>query len=96
MSCAQRFFFTTLLLCIAHLSFSQDRCATVHYEEQRHLKNPKKESNQQFEEWMRQKITLRTMEAGRTQETQATYVIPVVVHIINNGEAIGKIGRAHV
>ena len=89
MSCVQRFFFTTLLLCIAHLSFCQDRCATVHYEEQRHLKNPKKESNQQFEEWMRQKITLRTMEAGRTQETQATYVIPVVVHIINNGEAIG-------
>jgi len=89
MSCVQRFFFTTLLFCIAHLSFSQDRCATVYYEELLHLKNPKKESSQQFENWMRQKVTLRTLEAGRTQETQATYVIPVIVHIIHNGEAIG-------
>jgi len=90
MSCAQRILFTTLLSFVFHFTFSQDRCSTVKYEEQRKLKNPNKESPQQFEEWMRQKSALRRMTTGRTQETQATAVIPVVVHIIHNGEAVGS------
>jgi len=85
----QGILFSTLLLLITYNSFSQDRCATVRYEEQRHLKNPKKESTQQFEEWLKQRMELRTMEAKRTQDTKATYVIPIVVHIIHNGEAEG-------
>jgi len=89
MSCVQRILFTTLFCCITYLSFSQDRCSTVQYEAFLKLKNPKKESTQQFEDWMRQRMSLRTLNAGRTQETQATYVIPVVVHIIHNGEAEG-------
>ncbi len=90
MSCAQRtLFFTTLLLLPSFISFSQDRCATVQYEEQLKFKNPKKESTQQFEDWMKQRLPLRPMKSGRTQETQATYLIPVVVHIIHNGEPEG-------
>ncbi len=90
MRCPQEILFSTLLLFITHLSFAQDRCATVHYEEQRNLRNPKKETTQQFEEWLKQKIELRPMETKRTQDTKATYVIPVVVHIIHNGEAVGN------
>jgi len=90
MSCAQRtLFFTTLLLLPSFISYSQDRCATVQYEEQLKFKNPKKESTQQFEDWMNQRVALRPLKSGRTQETQATYLIPVVVHIIHNGEAEG-------
>ncbi len=89
MSCALRIIFTTLLISLFNLSFSQDRCATVHYEELRNLKNPKKESTQQFEDWLKQKITIRPMQAQRTQQTQATYVIPIVVHVIHNGEPEG-------
>jgi len=89
MSCAQRFLLTTLFTFIFHFTFAQDRCSTVKYEEQRKLKNPRKESSEQFEEWMRQKAAQRKMMSGRTQQTQATSVIPVVVHIIHNGEAIG-------
>lgn len=89
MRCAQRFLLTTLLFCIAHISIAQDRCATVYYEELRKLKNPKKETTQQFEDWLRQKMAVRTMDARRNQETQATYVIPVVVHVIHNGETEG-------
>lgn len=89
MSCAQRIIFTTLFFLLAHLSFSQDRCSTIQYEEQRKVKNPKKESTQQFEEWIRNRSIQRTMETGRTQDTKATIVIPIVVHIIHNGEAVG-------
>lgn len=89
MSCAQRILFTTLLLLMTHLSFSQEKCATVQYEKLRELKNPKKETTQQFEEWLSQRLPLQKMEAGRSQRTQANYTIPVVVHIIHNGEAEG-------
>ncbi len=89
MSCAQRILFTTLLYFIAHISIAQDRCATVKYEELRNLNNPKKETTQQFEDWIRQKVALRPMETRRTQQTQATYEVPIVVHIIHNGEAEG-------
>jgi hypothetical protein len=90
MSCAPRsLFITTLLLLLSFSSFSQDRCATVLYEEQLKLKNPRKESTQQFEDWMKQRVALRPKSFARTQETQATNLIPVVVHIIHNGEAVG-------
>ncbi len=90
MSCAQRtLFITTLLFLLPYHSFSQDRCATVQYDEQLKFKNPKKESTQQFENWMKQRVALRPLKTGRTQETQAAYLIPVVVHIIHNGEATG-------
>ena len=89
MSCAHRILFTTLLYSIAQICIAQDRCATVKYEELRNLNNPKKETTQQFENWIRQKVTLRPMEARRTEETQSTYEVPVVIHIIHNGEAEG-------
>lgn len=89
MSFAQRFFLTTFFCSLSPILFAQDRCATVKYEELRKLQNPKKETKQQFEDWLKQKSLLKPMEANRTQQTQATYVIPVVVHIIHNGEAIG-------
>lgn len=90
MSCAQRILFiTTLFLFKSFFSLSQDRCATVQYEELLKLKNPKKESTAQFEDWLKQHVVSRPLKSGRTQETQATYLIPVVVHVIHNGEAVG-------
>ena len=89
MSCALRaLFITTLLSTLVTISFSQDRCATVQYEEQRKLKNPNKETTEQFEDWIKN-MKPRLLKDKRTQDTQATYVIPVVVHIIHNGEAEG-------
>ena len=89
MSCAHRILFTTLLVSIAYISTAQDRCSTVKYEELRDIKNPKNETTQHFENWINQHAALRAMEIKRTQETQATYLIPIVVHIIHNGEAEG-------
>jgi hypothetical protein len=90
MSCAHRSLpITTLLILLFSYSFAQDRCATVQYEEQLKFKNPKKETTRQFEDWIRQRVAMRPFQSGRTLETQATYKIPVVVHVIHNGEAEG-------
>src|SRR5690606_31593797 len=49
------------------------------------LKNPLLENKSQFENWIQQR-SLQSEKKSRTGRTQATYRIPVVVHIIHNGE----------
>lgn len=80
----------SILLAIApHLAFSQDRCGTVEYTESLKKQNNLFEKDDQFEKWLLQRQKER---AGRVsaQRTKATYQVPVVVHIIHNGEAIGS------
>lgn len=74
----------TLWLC-SFLVFSQDRCGSVQYHSKRILKNPLIENKSQFENWIQQR-SLQSEKKSRTGRTQATYRIPVVVHIIHNGE----------
>jgi hypothetical protein len=69
-------------------SFSQERCGTTEYEKSRN-KNQQKESTDQFEKWMSSKLSRRSKIPFSVQATQTTYSIPVVVHIIHNGEPIG-------
>ena len=67
-------------------SFGQRTCATdLIYNET--YSNPQKK--QAFENWLRDKLNNRKAveESSRTQET--TYQIPVVVHVIHNGEPEG-------
>ncbi len=75
-----------LALCIP--SFSQERCGTTHIEK-RLTKNQQKETTDQFEKWMSSKLSRSSKAPFRVQSTQTTYSIPVVVHIIHNGEPIG-------
>jgi hypothetical protein len=83
-------FISALLISALSITHAQERCGTVKYEELRQLKNPKLEKTQQFENWLSNKISQPKLQQQRTQGTQtATYVIPVVVHIIHNGEPIG-------
>jgi hypothetical protein len=80
---------STSLGCLFLLFFSldlsaQQRCATVEYEQQLVLAK-KLPAKRDFESWLQNKIARR---AGfRTQTT--AYQIPVVVHIVHNGEAVG-------
>ncbi len=69
-------------------SVAQIRCGTVEYQKQLQLNNPAKETTKQFEKWMSEKVA-KTTTWQSNQRTQATYTIPVVVHIIHNGESIG-------
>ncbi len=81
----------TLLFCLfSYYATAQvpERCGTVQYEQ---LRNPSYEKKVQFEEWVERRLTQKrksgNQELQRTENT--TYVIPVVVHVIHNGEAIG-------
>jgi Pregnancy-associated plasma protein-A/Secretion system C-terminal sorting domain len=66
---------------------AQDRCGTVVYEQLKGEKSALKRKAS-FENWMGNRMLARQLNA--TQRTQATpYVIPVVVHVIHNGEPIG-------
>ncbi|MXN91534.1 T9SS type A sorting domain-containing protein [Flavobacterium sp. Sd200] len=65
------------------------RCATTQYETYLQEQNPKRETREHFEEWLAQKIQQK-----RTQRTAADITgvirIPVVVHVIHNGDAVGS------
>lgn len=64
------------------------KCFTEESEALLRLKNPRKETNAQFEAWMQQAIAERKkLNAG--SRVQAQYTIPVIFHIIHNGEAVG-------
>lgn len=64
-------------------------CATVEIQENRRNNNLRVETEQQFEKWLNTKIENKLNAQSRTTE-QAVYTIPVVVHVIHNGEAIGN------
>ncbi len=68
-------------------SFAQDRCGTVEYTQKLKSQNRILENETTFENWL-QKNKSKTKKTGAFR-TQATYQVPVVVHVIHNGEAIG-------
>ena len=66
----------TALCSISFDSFSQERCGTVGYQESLAEKNPDKESNEGFEQWLASKLVQRTNSIHRLETTVS---IPVVV-----------------
>ncbi|MEZ4972010.1 MAG: M43 family zinc metalloprotease [Cyclobacteriaceae bacterium] len=67
---------------------AQQRCATVEYQK---MVNPEYSKTQtKFENWISNQQVAPKIKTFDTQGTNvATYVIPVVVHVIHNGEPIG-------
>lgn len=81
-----------LIFLLAASSFtanSQERCGTEEYTAM--LKDQKLllENKEQFERWLLEKQNDKRKE-NRSLRTSATYQIPVVVHVIHNGEAVGS------
>lgn len=66
-----------------------ERCGTTKYETLQLQLNPNRERNPQFEKWIQDKLSTKRFGNQRTAGTQSVYTIPVVVHVIHNGEAIG-------
>ncbi len=66
---------------------AQDRCGIVEYTQNLRNTNTLKENDQSFEDWLNKKISSR--KALRTNEANKAYRVPVVVHVIHKGEAIG-------
>jgi Pregnancy-associated plasma protein-A len=82
----------TLLFSIPFIlaSVAQERCGTEKFDSVRRAANPKLETKDQFEKWMATNLALKKSTSSlRTDGSQATYVIPVVVHVIHNGQPIG-------
>lgn len=64
-------------------------CATTENEQILRENNPKRETSAQFESWIAQKIQEESQNRN-PKSGNAVYTIPVVVHIIHNGDAIGQ------
>ena len=62
------------------------RCFTSESEQLRRAANPNMETVEQFENWITQKMK----EQANNPSSKASRNIPVVVHVIHNGDAIGS------
>lgn len=80
-----------LFVAILTLSFfngkAQERCGTVAYTEKMKLLQKIPQDDQKFENWLLQKLSKRKNKNQRTQS--GPYKVPVVVHVIHNGEPVG-------
>ncbi|MCA4899960.1 MAG: choice-of-anchor J domain-containing protein [Bacteroidota bacterium] len=85
-------FLLALLICNLQTLWAQERCGTVAYETQLAKGNPKRETKQQFEDWMKrvQMAPASKLKTKAKNQTQSTFVIPVVVHVVHNGEPVGS------
>ncbi len=64
------------------------RCFTTEHEEYLKISDPTRETREQFENWIAPKIA--EMKANKLANTTTIITIPVVVHVISNGDAIGS------
>ena len=67
------------------------RCATTEYEQYLQEQNPERATTAQFEQWIAPKIAAANAARMSAPETVNTVItIPVVVHVIHNGDAVGS------
>jgi hypothetical protein len=65
------------------------RCATTEYEEYLQKKNPNRMSSTQFETWLAPLVNKYKANKSKSKTAGTVITIPVVVHVIYNGQAIG-------
>lgn len=66
------------------------RCVSSEYEAYLQEKNPNRANEAQFESWIETKIAERKTAKAGQKSGNAVVTIPVVVHIIHNGDALGS------
>lgn len=66
-----------------------ERCGTVQYMNELREKYPELPSEEQFETWMATEIKKRESLLANGRSIQTIYNIPVVIHIIHNGDCYG-------
>lgn len=73
-----------------HEMRAQGRCGTAEYVKLLRSKFTNMETSEQFENWVKQKLSVRRSETFNNDLPNAdSYKVAVVVHIIHNGEPIG-------
>lgn len=86
--CLQAFLILSLSVLATSVVSAQERCATVQYEESLKLRNPDRETTDQFEKWLSRKTFEYRVNSNANQiQATATYNLPVVVHVLYNTDA---------
>ena len=67
------------------------KCATTENEERLQLKNPNRINTNQFEKWIAPIIEFQKQKKINSKTEATTYTIPVVIHIVHNGDAVNTI-----
>jgi Pregnancy-associated plasma protein-A len=83
---------TLLFLTFCTSLMGQQKCATVEYQDIKRKTGNVYETDEQFEQALADKIRARKKNKSSNFTTGVPYRIPVVVHVIHNGEAVG-VGR---
>lgn len=65
------------------------RCATTEYEEYIRENNPKRRTGAQFENWLSPLVKKYKIDKAKSKLAATVITIPVVVHVIHSGQAIG-------
>lgn len=83
----RRFSVTTFIVIFYLASFAQtaERCATMQTDSVLRARNFSGESLQDFENWLQLKMSQPTPQ----QRSRQVYTIPIIVHVVHNGEAVG-------
>lgn len=84
-----RVFFVVSLSLVLFFARAQERCGTVQYQKLLQQRNPSRETTDQFESWIKNKIAQKAAAFKANRVESSNYVVPVVVHVIHNGEAVG-------
>jgi len=66
------------------------RCVSAEYMQDLQSKNANMQTEAQFEAWLAPKIAARKAQKLTTNAAEAVITLPVVVHIIHNGDAVGS------
>jgi hypothetical protein len=80
------YFFLIFMLSPA---WAQQRCGTVEYMQWLRNEGKIKQTDAQFEQWLQQKKSLQLQQQQGARQQAGPYQVPVVVHVIHNGEPIG-------
>lgn len=86
----QYMFLSWVVFCVYSVSnrlYAQDRCGTVEYAKSLHGNDPLYRLN--FEQWLSDRMVLRGRSPRTARQQAQPYRIPVVVHVVHNGEPVG-------
>ena len=65
------------------------RCVSSEYEKHLQVKTPNRASDEEFEAWIAPKVAAAKESMRNSNGTSVVITIPVVVHVIHNGDAVG-------
>ena len=80
-------------LLLFHGAYTQEKCGTIPYGDLLKEKNLQKENQSDFEDWIQSRLTAKRLHKSHSMtllSEEVVYTIPVIVHIIHNGEPIGQ------